>query len=70
MRDAARSDLDRSGLDPAGPVAIDVGPADSGLLSPGWAATGADALCSDMAWVQAMLDVEVALARAQAGGIL
>jgi 3-carboxy-cis,cis-muconate cycloisomerase len=38
----------------------------SGLLSPGWAGTGVDALVSDEAWVQAMLDVEVALARAQA----
>jgi 3-carboxy-cis,cis-muconate cycloisomerase len=40
--------------------------ADTGLLSPGWAATpGAEPL-SDEAWVLAMLDVEVALARAQA----
>ena len=62
MRDATRSDIDESVPAPAGPVA-----ADSGLLSPGWAATGGDALCSDTAWVQAMLDVEVALARAQAG---
>jgi 3-carboxy-cis,cis-muconate cycloisomerase len=39
---------------------------DTGLLSPGWAATpGAEPL-SDEAWVLAMLDVEVALARAQA----
>lgn len=39
---------------------------DSGLLAPGWAGTGVDALVSDEVWVQAMLDVEVALARAQA----
>lgn len=39
---------------------------DSGLLSPGWAGTDVDALVSDEAWVQAMLDVELALARAQA----
>lgn len=39
---------------------------DSGLLSPGWVGTGVDHLISDEAWVQAMLDVEVALARAQA----
>lgn len=39
---------------------------ESGLLSPGWAGTGVDELVSDSAWVQAMLDAEVALARAQA----
>jgi 3-carboxy-cis,cis-muconate cycloisomerase len=39
---------------------------ESGLLSPGWAGTGVDELVSDIAWVQAMLDVETALARAQA----
>ena len=52
--------------DGAPPGSGAVGPADSGLLSPGWAATGVDALLSDTAWVQAMLDVEVALAGAQA----
>jgi 3-carboxy-cis,cis-muconate cycloisomerase len=39
---------------------------DTGLLAPVWAGTGAAALVSDEAWLQAMLDVEVALARAQA----
>jgi nitrosuccinate lyase len=39
---------------------------DSGLLSPGWAGTDVDALVSDEIWVQAMLEVELALARAQA----
>jgi 3-carboxy-cis,cis-muconate cycloisomerase len=40
---------------------------DSGLLTPVWAGTEAAALVRDEAWVQALLDVEVALARAQAG---
>ena len=39
---------------------------DTGLLSPGWAGTGGTVPLSDEAWVQAMLDVEVALANAQA----
>lgn len=39
---------------------------DTGLLSPGWADTSAAAILGDRAWVQAMLDAEVALARAQA----
>ncbi|WP_432839353.1 class-II fumarase/aspartase family protein [Dactylosporangium sp. CA-092794] len=39
---------------------------DSGLLAPVWAGTDAACLVSDEAWLQAMLDVEVALARAQA----
>jgi 3-carboxy-cis,cis-muconate cycloisomerase len=47
---------------PGGPAPL----ADTGLLSPGWATNEAAALLSDEAWVQAMLDVEVALARAQA----
>jgi 3-carboxy-cis,cis-muconate cycloisomerase len=38
---------------------------DSGLLAPGWAGTGVDALVSDEAWVRAMLEAEVALAQAQ-----
>ncbi|GAA2693593.1 MULTISPECIES: 3-carboxy-cis,cis-muconate cycloisomerase [Actinosynnema] len=41
-------------------------PADSGLLSPGWAGTGVDRLLDDRAWVRAALAAEVALARAQA----
>jgi 3-carboxy-cis,cis-muconate cycloisomerase len=40
--------------------------ADTGLLSPGWAAVGAVDQLSDEAWVRAMLEVEVALAGAQA----
>ncbi|MGC7099990.1 3-carboxy-cis,cis-muconate cycloisomerase [Amycolatopsis lurida] len=39
---------------------------DSGLLAPVWAGTGLADLVSDEAWLRAMLDVEVALARAQA----
>jgi 3-carboxy-cis,cis-muconate cycloisomerase len=39
---------------------------DSGLLAPVWAGSDAAALTGDEAWVRAMLDVEVALARAQA----
>ncbi|GAA1350265.1 3-carboxy-cis,cis-muconate cycloisomerase [Saccharothrix algeriensis] len=38
---------------------------DSGLLSPGWADTGAESLVDDRAWVAAMIAVEAALARAQ-----
>ena len=40
---------------------------DSGLLAPVWSGSRAAALVRDEAWVQALLDVEVALARAQAG---
>lgn len=43
-----------------------VGVAESGVLAPGWAGTGADLLVSDAAFVRAMIDVEAALARAQA----
>ncbi|MEV0493177.1 3-carboxy-cis,cis-muconate cycloisomerase [Streptomyces atratus] len=39
---------------------------DSGLLSPVRAGTPAEAATSDLAWLQAMLDAEAALARAQA----
>ncbi|MDW4907284.1 lyase family protein [Streptomyces sp. ADMS] len=38
---------------------------DAGLLAPTWAGTPAAAEMTDEAWLQAMLDVEVALARAQ-----
>jgi len=38
---------------------------DAGLLAPVWAGTPAAAEVTDEAWLQAMLDVEVALARAQ-----
>lgn len=41
-------------------------PADLGLLSPVRAGTPAEAATSDAAWLQAMLDAEAALARAQA----
>ena len=40
---------------------------DSGLLSPVRAGTPAEAAAGDEAWLQAMLDAEAALARAQAG---
>jgi 3-carboxy-cis,cis-muconate cycloisomerase len=40
--------------------------ADTGLLSLVWPGTGMDTLLSDEAWVEAMLSVEVALARTQA----
>ncbi|NGO70048.1 class-II fumarase/aspartase family protein [Streptomyces boncukensis] len=50
--------------------AVDPGPpppgTDSGLLAPVRAGTGPEALLSDEAWVAAMLEAEVALARAQA----
>ncbi|WP_084956222.1 3-carboxy-cis,cis-muconate cycloisomerase [Thermoactinospora rubra] len=39
---------------------------DSGLLSPVWAGSRVAAVTSDEAWLRAMLDVEAALARAQA----
>lgn len=39
--------------------------ADAGLLAPVWAGTRGAALVTDEAWLQAMLDTEVALARAQ-----
>ncbi|MDX2543115.1 adenylosuccinate lyase family protein [Streptomyces sp. WI04-05B] len=38
---------------------------DAGLLAPTWAGTPAAAAVTDEAWLQAMLDVEVALAQAQ-----
>lgn len=41
-------------------------PVDVGLLSPVWAATPVVAVVSDGAWLQAMLDAEAALSRAQA----
>ncbi|WNV88101.1 3-carboxy-cis,cis-muconate cycloisomerase [Umezawaea sp. Da 62-37] len=39
---------------------------DSGLLSPTWSGTPVEASTCDEAWLQAMLEVEAALARAQA----
>ncbi|MET1074483.1 MAG: 3-carboxy-cis,cis-muconate cycloisomerase, partial [Umezawaea sp.] len=39
---------------------------DSGLLAPTWSGTPAEAATCDEAWLQAMLEVEAALARAQA----
>ncbi|AKZ53206.1 3-carboxy-cis,cis-muconate cycloisomerase [Streptomyces ambofaciens ATCC 23877] len=47
---------------PAGPAC----PPDTGLLSPVRAGTRVEAAVSDTAWLQAMLDAEAALARAQA----
>jgi 3-carboxy-cis,cis-muconate cycloisomerase len=40
--------------------------ADAGLLAPVWAGTPVEAAVCDHAWLQAMLDAEAALARAQA----
>lgn len=40
---------------------------DAGLLAPTWAGTPVEALVDDRAWLRAMLAVEAALARAQAG---
>ncbi|BBA98087.1 putative 3-carboxymuconate cycloisomerase [Actinacidiphila reveromycinica] len=51
------ADLGTDGAPPA---------ADPGLLSPVWAATPVLAAVSDGAWLQAMLDAEAALSRAQA----
>ncbi|MCX4780786.1 3-carboxy-cis,cis-muconate cycloisomerase [Streptomyces sp. NBC_01264] len=55
---------------PGTPEPAGCGP-DSGLLSPVRAGTPAEAVTSDLAWLQAMLDAEAALARAQAeaGGV-
>lgn len=39
---------------------------DAGLLAPGWAGSPAETDLTDEAWLQAMLDVEAALARGQA----
>ncbi|MET8353886.1 lyase family protein [Micromonospora sp. NPDC005206] len=39
--------------------------ADSGVLAPAWAGVGANDIVGDRAWVQAILDVEVALVEAQ-----
>ncbi|MFI1253617.1 adenylosuccinate lyase family protein [Streptomyces netropsis] len=39
---------------------------DTGLLAPVWAGTGLESALSDEAWVAAMLEAEVALARSQA----
>jgi 3-carboxy-cis,cis-muconate cycloisomerase len=41
-------------------------PTDAGLLAPAWAGTPAAELVGDEAWLRTMLEVEVALARAQA----
>ncbi|MFF1412280.1 3-carboxy-cis,cis-muconate cycloisomerase [Streptomyces sp. NPDC058289] len=54
---------DRASVPDAEPAGC--GP-DSGLLSPVRAGTPAEAVTSDLAWLQAMLDAEAALARAQA----
>ncbi|MCX4696915.1 3-carboxy-cis,cis-muconate cycloisomerase [Streptomyces sp. NBC_01408] len=50
----------------AAPAAAPACPPDSGLLSPVRAGTPAEAAVSDTAWLQAMLDAEAALVRAQA----
>jgi 3-carboxy-cis,cis-muconate cycloisomerase len=46
---------------------VDAPSLDTGLLSPVRAGTPAEALVDDAAWLQAMLDAEAGLARAQAG---
>ncbi|TLQ47992.1 3-carboxy-cis,cis-muconate cycloisomerase [Streptomyces marianii] len=51
----------------AGRTAAPEALADAGLLSPVRAGTPVEAAVSDTAWLQAMLDAEAALARAQAG---
>ncbi|MDC2953851.1 3-carboxy-cis,cis-muconate cycloisomerase [Streptomyces gilvifuscus] len=43
-----------------------VGPDDTGLLAPGWAGSPAASATSDTAFLQALLDAEAALTRAQA----
>jgi len=48
------------------PAHVEPGGSDSGLLSPVRVATPVEAATGDEAWVQAMLDAESALARAQA----
>lgn len=48
------------------PEAFRPGAVDAGLLSPVRAGTPVEAVVSDIAWLQAMLDAEAALARAQA----
>ncbi len=45
---------------------VDRSSTDSGLLSPMWAGAGVQDMLSDEAWVAAMVEVEVALARVQA----
>ncbi|MEU6353294.1 3-carboxy-cis,cis-muconate cycloisomerase [Streptomyces sp. NPDC047072] len=42
-------------------------PQDTGLLAPGWAGSPAASATGDGAWLQALLDTEAALTRAQAG---
>ncbi|MET9853574.1 3-carboxy-cis,cis-muconate cycloisomerase [Streptomyces sp. NPDC006450] len=56
---------DRAGAPGTAPAGAGYGP-DAGLLSPVRAGTPAEAATSDQAWLQAMLDAEAALARAQA----
>jgi 3-carboxy-cis,cis-muconate cycloisomerase len=48
------------------PVPVRMDGMNVGLLSPVWPGTGMDTLLTDEAWVEAMLAVEVALARTQA----
>ncbi|MFD5574605.1 3-carboxy-cis,cis-muconate cycloisomerase [Streptomyces cadmiisoli] len=51
--------------EPSGPAASPAGP-DAGLLGPGWAGSPAATATGDRAWLQALLDAEAALTRAQA----
>ncbi|WP_432042144.1 3-carboxy-cis,cis-muconate cycloisomerase [Streptomyces cadmiisoli] len=51
--------------EPSGPAASPAG-LDAGLLGPGWAGSPAATATGDRAWLQALLDAEAALTRAQA----
>ena len=55
---------EEAGTSGRGPAFSSAG-TDAGLLAPAWAGTPAAAEVTDEAWLQAMLDVEVALTRAQ-----
>ncbi|MCX5425080.1 3-carboxy-cis,cis-muconate cycloisomerase [Streptomyces sp. NBC_00078] len=51
---------------PSGREAAPVDPDDTGLLAPGWAGSPASSATADTAYLQALLDAEAALTRAQA----
>jgi 3-carboxy-cis,cis-muconate cycloisomerase len=58
--------MDGNGDGPRGAPGRDAWSGDTGLLGPVWAGTAGADLLGDAAWVAAMVEVEVALARAQA----
>ncbi|MFI8359162.1 adenylosuccinate lyase family protein [Streptomyces sp. NPDC085612] len=66
VRGRAGSDAADTAADTATDAAADAVLADAGLLSPVRAGTPAEAAVCDTAWLQAMLDAEAALVRAQA----